>query len=203
MKKPLFILLFSVGCFLSAFSQNNSLNAGISRTMHWHFLNADYHHTFRNDLDLKLGIGFNVTQFFNENYMDYKLFLRPFPEQFSDRFSLNYGIQKYFAIQDLPTRWYLSYDHSLMKTKFIYKSYYVVDSIPYSQILTVDKGLLFNHSLSVGLDTKLLSGFNFNCNVGLNHIMNEHIGNQILKLRLELGFAYNFRKRKEEALENR
>lgn len=195
MKKPLLIFLFSTVLLPSFFSQNHSVDLGFSRTLRWHFMNTDYHYTWKNGLDLKLGLGLNVTQYFNENYFHTKLFIHPLSEKFTDRFSVNYGIRKYFQLKEPSARWFLSYDHSLMKSKFIYKSSYVVDNVPYYAILITDKGFLFNHSISVGLDTKLSSNLRFNCAIGINQIINESIRSRPFKLRFQVGFNYCFKKR--------
>lgn len=178
------------------FSQTNKLDFNVSKTARWHFLNANFSHEFKNAFEVNLGTGFNITQLFNDNYYSYEIFIRPLPEKFTDRFSLNYGIKKYFQIKELPTRWYISYNHSLIDTKFIYKNFYTKDGQAYYQIITSSKGLLFNHNLNIGLQTKLSHKIDFNMSMGLNHIINENIANNPIKMRFEVGLFYNLAKRK-------
>lgn len=195
MKKTINISIF---LFLSVvhYGQSNNMDFNISKTARWHFLNANFSHEFKNSFEFNIGAGFNITQLFNDNYFSYEIFIRPLPEKFMDRFSLNYGVKKYFQIKDLPTRWYVSYNQSLMSTKFIYKNYYVVDGQAFYQTIISDKGLLFNHNLNIGLQTKLSQKIDFNMSMGLNHIINENIANNPIKMRFEVGFFYNLAKSK-------
>jgi hypothetical protein len=169
----------------------------VNRFARWHFMNLSYRHEFKNKIELQFGLGYNITQVFNEYYYTSDLFIHPYSEKLLNRFSLDYGIKKYFYLDGLTTKLFINYTNSLLYTDFIYKTYYVVDSETFTSIKIHNKSFLYNQSLNFGLQTKLKTKLDFTTSIGINHIVNELISNNPIKLRFEMGFVYEIKKQEK------
>lgn len=191
MEKRIKILFFLL-VFKSLNSQENSLSLSVTKIVRWHFFNVNNQLKLKNNLAIQVGLGLNVSQIFNESYFKTRIYIYPYPRKFIQNFCVNYGIKRYINLSSFDTKIYFSYNHSLSKTPYIYKTNFTYNNEVYSVVSISQPKFTLIHNINIGLETPVSQQINFFTNIGLGQTLFWYNRNNIVKLLVELGFRYSF-----------